>query len=483
MRDVEQSAGQRCCHLYETVAGRIATLIDHGTLRSGERIPSVRRMSRQQGVSIATAIQAYRVLENRGLIEARPQSGYYVKARFWTPPPEPSKSAPARRSASVTTGELMMRVQQAADSDGDFVNLGTAPPSPELVPARQLLRSLASAGRQSLALTSRCTARAGSTPMRVQIARRAMETGCVLGPDDIVATVGCQEALHLCLRAVAKPGDTIAVESPAYFGVLQLIDSLGLRVCEIPTYPREGVCLDELEKRLDACRVKACLFSLNFSNPLGSLMPDPKKQRLVELLATREIPLIEDDVFGDLHFTEERPRVAKSYDRKGLVLLCSSYSKTLAPSYRAGWCAPGRFRDRVNYLKYVTNLSSPVLPQLAIADFLANGGYDHHVRRIRRAYAEQVRRFSEAVARHFPPETRVSRPQGGYVLWLELPAQVDSVELFENAMAEKITFAPGPIFSPVGRFGHCMRLSCGQPWSDRIEDALIRLGRLVGRLM
>lgn len=469
-------------HLYETVAQRITSLIERGTLRSGERIPSVRKMSRQQQVSIATAIQAYRLLENRGLIEARPQSGYYVRPRVWAAPPEPSKSQPARRSTTVSNGELTMRVQRGADDRGNVVNLGTAPPSPELVPARQLLRSLASAGRQCLGQMARCEPSAGSLAFRTQVARRAMDAGCVLSPDDIVATVGCQEALYLCLRAATKPGDTIAVESPAYFGVLQLVETLGLRVCEIPTYPREGICLDELVKSLDCCRVKACLFTPNFSNPLGSLMPDDKKARMVEILADRNIPLIEDDVFGDLNFTVDRPKTAKAYDRKGLVLLCSSFSKTLAPSYRAGWCAPGKFLERITYLKYVTNLSSPSLPQLAVADFLANGGYDHHLRRIRRAYAEQVRRCSETIAKQFPAETKITRPQGGYLLWLELPKGVDAIELFERAAREKITIAPGPIFSPSGRYRNFIRLSCGNPWTEALERALVRLGHLVERM-
>ncbi len=468
--------------LYKQVALRIAELIEHGTLRAGERIPSVRELSEQEEVSIATVMQAYRVLESRGLIEARPQSGYYVRAKLWAPPPEPSKSQPTRSATRVSVNDLVMEVLKATHSPG-LVGFGAAMPSPQLLPTLQLHRTMASVARRHSSLCNSCDIPPGNLNLRTQIARRAMESGCTLSPDEIVTTCGCQEALNLCLRAVAKPGDTIAIESPTYYGILQIIEALGMKACEIPTFPREGVCLDELVKRLKCCRIKACMFSLNFSNPLGSCMPDVKKARLVKILADRGIPLIEDDLYGNLSHSPHRPTTAKAFDKNGLVLLCDSFTKTLAPGLRVGWTAPGRFRTQVEHLKFISSIGTPTLPQMAIAEFLANGGYDHHLRKLRRFYAEQVPRVTQAITKYFPAGTKVTRPTGGYVLWVELPSQINSLALFRKALAQKISIAPGPIFSAKQKLENFIRLSCGAPWSEAMDHALLKLGQLSSSLM
>src|SRR2546426_10880186 len=298
--------------LYKRVALRISELIEHGTLRPGERVPSVRRCSEQQNVSITTVMQAYRLLESRGIIEARPQSGYYVRAQRWSPPPEPAMSRPAPRAIQVRVSDLIMQVVKAGH-DPNLVRLGATLPSAELFPIKELNRTMASAARRAPVASHSYDPPPGNRALRVQVARRAMEAGCALSPDDIITTVGASEAINLCLRAVAKPGDVIAIESPTFFGILQIIESLGMRVCEIPTYPREGICLDKLEERLKCCRIKACVFTLNFSNPLGSCMPDEKKEQLVRMLARHKIPLIEDDIYGNLPFSGARPKAAKAF--------------------------------------------------------------------------------------------------------------------------------------------------------------------------
>lgn len=464
--------------LYERIAAQITRLIEEGTLQPGERIPSVRKLRQHQQVSITTVTQAYRLLESRGLVEARPQSGYYVRARRWVPPPEPEMVTPAPRSGKVQVGDLVMEVIKAT-RDPNLIRLGATMPSPELFPTAELNRAMGAVGRRFPIQANSYEPSPGHANLRVQIARRSLESGCMLSPDDVVVTCGTTEALNLCLRAVARTGDTIAIESPTFFGILQMIESLGMRACEIPTYPREGICLDELEARLDCCWIKACLFTLNYSNPLGSCMPDEKKRRLVEMLTAREIPLIEDDIYGNLTFGEARPKTAKSFDREGWVLLCDSFTKTLAPGYRVGWTAPGRFKVEVEYLKYVSTSATATLPQMAIASFLATGGYDHHLRKMRRFYAEQIQRMTEAIARYFPAGTRATRPAGGQVLWIGLPEPIDSLELYRRALAEKISIAPGPIFSAKRKFKNFIRLNCGNPWSPRLEGALARLGEMM----
>jgi DNA-binding transcriptional MocR family regulator len=463
--------------LYKQVALRISELIEHGTLRPGERVPSVRQCSAQQNVSIATVMQAYRLLESRGMIEARPQSGYYVRAQRWSPRPEPAMSKAPPRAVEVRVSQLVMQVVKAGRDPG-LVRLGATLPSPELFPIKELNRTMASVARRAPVAANSYDPPPGNLALRVQVARRAMEAGCTLAPDDIITTVGATEALNLCLRAVASPGDVIAIESPTFFGILQIIESLGMRVCEIPTYPREGICLDELEERLKCCRVKACVFTPNFSNPLGSCMPDEKKKQLVKILAERQIPLIEDDIYGNLAFGPSRPKVAKAFDNDGWVMLCDSFTKTLCPGYRVGWVAPGRFKEQVEFLKFVNTSATPSLPQMAVAEFLQSGGYDHHLRKIRRFYAEQVRRMTEAVSRYFPQGTKMTRPTGGMCLWIELPAEIDSLVVYQQAMAAKISIAPGPLFSAKQKFGNFVRLNCGNPWSEAIEEAICKLGEM-----
>jgi DNA-binding transcriptional MocR family regulator len=467
--------------LYERVADHICQLIDQGTLRVGERLPSIRKLSSQMDVSISTVLQAYVTLEGKDWIEARPQSGFYVRAAHLLPP-EPKPSTPSPLVTRVGVSELVAQVFQSAHNP-DIVQLGVSVPSVELLPIKRLNRLMAAA-------TVRAGARAlsydfppGYEPLRHEIAKRSIDWGGRLAADDIVTTHGTMEALNLCLRAVAKTGDVIAIESPAFYGTLQIIESLGMQALEIPTDPRDGIALDALASMIRRQKIKACLFVTNFSNPLGSCMPERNKKELVELLARREIPLIEDDIYGDLCFGPMRPKTAKAYDKAGLVMLCSSFSKTLAPGYRVGWTAPGRFRPQIESLKFTSSMATTTAPQMAIAQFLQNGGYDRYLRKLRRALNTHLQRMSSGISRYFPPGTKMTRPQGGYVLWVELPHSVDALELHRKALQAKISIAPGPIFSAKQRYKNFIRISCGQSWTEKIDHAVRTLGKLVEKLM
>lgn len=467
--------------LYRQLCSQITALIEKGSLRPGERVPSVRRLSAQFNVSISTVIQAYRLLESRGLLEARPQSGYYVRPRRWNPPPEPELILREPAVADLQVGDLIMQVVRDYQMPS-LIRLGATCATVGLHSPPALHRSLAAVARRSAQRGVEPDCLAGTAAFRTQVARHAVEAGCALSPSEILATSGATESVHLCLRALCQPGDLVAIESPTFFGFLQLIESLGLRAVEIPTYPREGLCLDALSYALEHQNIKACLFVLNFNNPLGSCMPDGTKEQLVRMLAEREVPLIENDIYGSLYFGKARPRVAKSFDRHGLVLLCDSFNKVLAPGYRAGWVAPGRFQSRIEYLKFITTDASASLSQLAIADFLANGSYEHHLRKLRRFYAGQIQRMTEAIVRDFPEGTRVTRPSGGQVLWVEMPPTVDSMTLYRRALAHRIAIAPGPIFTAKQKCRNFIRLNCGNPWSETIEEAVRLLGQLAGEM-
>jgi len=467
--------------LYERVASEVRGLIDAGVLAPGDRAPSLRRMSRQARVSIATVMQAYMALERKGYLEARPKSGFYVRARRPVEPSVPRPSSPRSAPRKVQFGDLVHTIFAVNRKPG-MISLGVANPSPELLPVKALIRATSQiANRHPLAALEYCF-QPGAEELRRQVALRAAALGCVVEPDEVIVTAGATEALAVSLQAVARAGDAIAVESPCYFIVLQLIERLGMLAVEIRTDPDEGISLEALERTLAEVDVRAVLLVPSFNNPLGSLVPQANRARLVELLGARGIPLIEDDIYGDLHFGDERPPLAKRFDERGLVLTCSSFSKTLAPGYRVGWVLPGRYRQAVMQWKQMTSPATASLPQLALAEFLHTGNYDRFLRRVRRTYREQVERMRLAIGEAFPPGTRVTRPQGGFVLWVELPKAVDGEALFRAALERGVSVAPGVLFSPTRRYRNFVRIACGLPWSEAIEGAIATLGELSHRL-
>lgn len=463
-------------HLYESIANDVAEQIRAGAYRPGSRLPSVRQYSGQKQVSVTTVLQAYRLLEDRGLIEARPQSGYYVRLPAISSPPEPEISSPQIDPCVVSKRELALMILHDAENPG-LVQLGAALPNPELLPTTKLNRILANLARESGPESNQVSFPPGYEGLRVQVARRQALAGCNLSPADIVVTAGCSEAMELCLRAVCKPGDIVAIESPTFFGVLQSIEALGLQALEIPTHPRDGISLSALRFAIEHNPVKACLVVANFNNPLGSCIPDANKRELATLMAKHEIPLIEDDISGEIYFSETRPLPIKAYDKHGLVLLCSSFSKDVGPGYRIGWTAPGRFRPVVEWLKSTATVGSPMLTQMAVAEFIASGGYDHHLRRLRRDYAYSVEQMTQSVMKNFPSGVRVTHPTGGFVIWVQLPDNVDALDLYSHALRAGVTLAPGDLFSATRQYRNFIRLNAAL-WNREIERAIERLGDL-----
>ena len=474
---------QKSTRLYEQIADHITRMIESRAYRPGERIPSVREMSTQKRVSVTTVLQAYGLLESQGLIEARPQSGYYARSRFSSsvPVPETFSHQCECDPTKVSIHELTMMVMRDVFNP-NLVPLGAATPNSALLPADKLNRILASIARRKSLESIKYDIPPGYKPLRIQIAQKSLKAGATINPDEIITTMGCIEAIDLCLRAVCKSGDTVAIESPTYFGILQSMESMGLKALEIPTHPSEGINIDTLMFALEQTPVKACLVISNYNNPLGSCIPDEKKKHLVSLLADLDIPLIEVDISGELHFSDVRPSVCKAYDKRGLVLLCSSFSKTLCPGYRVGWVAAGRYQSKIEWLKLTSSLATATLPQMAVTEYLQSGGYESHLRKIRRAYAFNVSNIYEAVIRNFPEGTRVSRPDGGFVLWIQMPESVDSLILYKMALQAGITLSPGYLFSATRRYKNFIRLNASR-WSDDINKGVIRLGEIVHKLI
>lgn len=463
-------------YLYQQLASQLAEQITMGLYQTGDRLPGVRKFSQQHSVSTATSVAVYRKLEDDGLIEARPRSGFYVRTQAAPNSDEPEISSPRSRPTPVTGQALALQLVKASNEPG-MIQLGAAVPAPAFLPTRQVEKAMAKANRQQRQRNAGYEFPPGVPELRRQISRRMTEIGCKVHADEIVITNGCQEALTLALRATTSPGDIVAIESPTFYGLLQVIDSLGLKALEIPTHPREGISVPALQLAIEQWPVKACILVANYSNPLGYRMSDSQKNRLVELLKSFKIPLIEDDVYGDLGFSQRRPSVCKSYDNHGEVLHCSSISKTLSPGLRVGWIAPGKHQQQVEYLKFVTNLATPTLPQLAVAELMENGQYERHLRKIRSEYARAVERMTKAVERLFPEGTRITRPQGGFVIWLELPGKNDSFQMAQKLLSKGISIAPGAIFSATGKYQNFLRLSCACEWDDRIERALATIAQ------
>ena len=470
--------------LYRDIALRINTRIEQGLYKPGERLPGVRLLSEQFGVSVSTVVQAQRQLENQGSIEARPRSGYYICQRPWLKPELPSPSRPPQKPMPVTGQELALQLARAANQD-DFVQFGAAVPHAAFLPLRALQRSLGKAARHYQQHANYCFP-PGLPELQAQIARRMLMNGDAVNPDDIVITDGCQEAVALSLRAVAKAGDVIAIESPTFYGLLQVIDSLGMKALEIPTDSQHGISLAALQMAVEQWPVKACVTIPNFSNPLGTLLADEHKQALVLLARQHRFALIEDDLYGDLGFAGDRPRSLKSFadDPQDQVFYCASFSKTVSPGLRCGWVhAPEAATERIMYLKHVTNLATSSLSQMALADYLAQGTHERYLRQVQPLYRQQVALFSQAISKYFPPGTRITQPAGGFVLWVELDPRVDTLVLTHRAIEHKISIAPGQIFSASQKYRNCIRLNCAQPWSPRLEAALIELGRLVQAML
>lgn len=463
---------------YEALAEEIAQSIRTGVLKLGDRLPSVRQTSTSRGVSPSTVFEAYYLLEAKGLIRARERSGYYVTAGAKLLPPEPEiSSQPTGESTVVDVSELVFEVLESIKTR-DVVPFGSAFPSPLLFPLARIAKSMAASLHEMDPWSTVDDLTPGNPSLRRQIALRYLADGLHVHTDEIVITNGALEALNLCLLAVARPGDSVIVESPTFYAALQALERIGLNAIEVPTHPREGIDLDALAHALERHSPKACWLMTNFQNPLGSLMPDERKQALVELLTSYDVPLIEDDVYGELYFGNKRPVSAKAFDTKGLVMHCSSFSKCLAPGYRVGWAAPARFVQQVSRLKLTTTLSASAPAQAALADYLAKGGYDKHLRQLRHSLSVQQTAMIQAVVRHFPKGTRATRPSGGYFLWIELPGQVNTLDLQRKALSLGISVAPGPMFSANRNFTNCLRLNYGHPWDHRSESAVETLGRL-----
>lgn len=463
---------------YEWVADRLRTAIRDGTFAPGSRLPGLRRACDHYGVSLSTALQAYRQLEAEGLIDARARSGYFVQAPPCSSHPEPQATELTGRTEAITVSARVLEMISASQRPG-CVNLGATLPDPALLPTRALRRMLAEAAAAPSSIGSYGSI-AGDPALRELIAQHMMLIGVRTSPDEIVTTNGgCMEALSVALRTVTRPGDTVAVESPTFYGLLQVLEDLGLRALELPTDPRTGLDPRTAPALAQAAGARALVTIPNAHNPLGYSMPDSAKKALVDCCAEAALPLIEDDIYGELAPEQHRPAPLKAWDEHGAVMLCSSFSKVLSPGLRVGWLLAGRQAERATEIKFRSSGTAAIAPQRALAEYLRRGRYDRVVRNAARHYAARLDRLRAHVAAHFPAGTRISRPVAGFALWVELPTEADATAIYQQALDQDIVIAPGELFAPADRYRHCLRLNAAAADDSRVPPAIEVLGRLV----
>ncbi len=463
--------------LYQQIADQLYTQITSGQLPVGSRLLSIREASVQYSASINTIRRAYELLEDRRVVQVHPKSGYEVTGLLPTGKQRPS-SQPTSGKACVVRTSIPVRLNSAV-SDGPVPTLGPAVQSPELMPMTEINRLITQVSRYYPERCHSYAAPPGALELRQAIAARLGEINIQATADEILITSGAKEAVYLSIKAATQPGDLVAVESPAYYALLEVLSSLNLKAIEIATDAEAGLNLDQLEHVLTKHDVKALVLCSNYSNPQGYTMSDPRKQAVYDMIQRHDILLIEDDVYGDLCFSPPRPKAFKSFDRDGRVMYCGSFSKTISPGLRLGWAIPGQLYSKVELLKLVVNQTTAMLPQLVVAEFLSSGGYDRHLRSIRSRLAKQCSQALQSIETHLPESVKVSTPSGGHVLWLELAKSVNAVELSEQALLQGIQIAPGPIFSASGGFQNYFRINTGFPWTAELDQQIARLGKLL----
>lgn len=466
---------------YATLAAILSQRIEQGLYPAGERLPSVRMLSQEHGVSISTVQQAYRLLEESQLVEARPKSGYFVRG-LRTLAELPAVTRPVQRPVDISQWEQVLELIRTKPRE-DLVQLGRGMPDISEPTLKPLVKALGHMGRHGDLRSLYYDNIQGVMGLREQIARLLLDSGCQISADQLVITTGCHEALSAGLRAVCQPGDIVAVDSPCFHGTMQTLKGLGMKALEVPTDPLTGISLEALEMALDQWPIKAILLTPNCNNPLGYIMPEARKQRLLTLAQRHDVAIIEDDVYGDIAYQYPRPRTIKSFDDDGRVLLCSSFSKTLAPGLRIGWIAPGRYLERVLHMKYIGTGSTATQPQLAIADFIRHGHYLQHLRRMRTRYQQNRDRMTGWIMKYFPPGTRVSQPRGGFMLWIELDDEFDTLRLNRYLEQQGVQIAVGSIFSASGKYRNCLRINYAPKLTPEIEQAVSRVGKTIQRLM
>ncbi|SEW51557.1 aminotransferase-like domain-containing protein [Chitinophaga arvensicola] len=464
---------------YISIANKFAKMIDDGIYKPGEKLPSIRSMHKKSGVSIGTILQSFNYLMDKDIVVSREKSGYYVNDNL-------AKSLPVPEVLPVSLSERTVHIDQLlqkmpVDRTGkDFVSFGNAVPDNRLLPFNSIKRAIQQTSRDVSGSYLSLETRYGNKQLCEAIAKRSMHWQGPVHANELVITNGAAEAMVCCLKAVTQPGDTVLVQEPCFFGIMQILELLGLKMATIPSHPTTGISVENIKAACRKLAIKACVFVSNFNNPDGASISTDQKKQIAGLANTLQMPIIEDDIYGDLFFKGGRRDTIKAYDKDGWVMYCSSFTKTLAPGLRIGWTAAGRFTYDVARIKAMMNHSTSCFSQRVILQLLTTGVLEKHLQKFRLEMQMNQHRYIAVIEKHFPAGTKVTQPGGGIYLWVELPDAVNTSVFLEKAFEHNISYAPGEIFSSKGKYLHYIRLSYSGLWEKKAEKALIKLGKLLG---
>ena len=455
--------------------GSLRQDIDAGIWLPGERLPSIRSLVVSKQVSKNTVLRALAELESSGYLYAKPRQGFFVTERKTQP-----ATASFRQTKLQASEVSLPAVFHTIMAKGAAFDL-TPEAEDKLIPTHlvELNRALGRAQKQAQSeVAFYYDAPGGDTLLKQQLRARYQHRNLAIADSDICITGGCQNALFLALSVCCEPGDTVAVESPCFYGVLQLLEQLRLQIVEIPSSAKTGMAVEQLKRALAAFPIKACVITPNFATPSGAQMQEDDKRALVALANEYEFTIVEDDIYGDLGFDQETVPLA-SYDTQDRVILCGSVSKSLSRDLRVGWVISRRWQSELLRLKLASQLAGSRVTQRALANFIRNGDYRRHLLRFKRSLQMQRNQLLSAMKSYWPKQAQYQVPHGGLALWVVLPQECDTNDLYQAMLPQGIILTPGSLFSSQGAFHHCLRLSFNQPYVGRRLTAIKTLGHVL----
>lgn len=463
---------------YEQIIEHINISIKNKVLPEGAKLPSLRHICNQFTCSMSVAMQAYSELEMQGTITSIEKSGFFVIPAKTKELPLPQKAPHTLKITTPKTKPIISRVVDLSNNSS-IISLGAGIPDKTILPLNKLNKIITRNTKEKPELLCTYTSGKGNLNLRNALISFLFKRGVIANSEDIIITNGCMEALSLAIRATTKENDIVAIENPVFFGLINLLRQLKRKVIEIPTDISTGINLDILEKVVKSNDVKICLVSSVFQNPLGFIMPEENKQKIVSLSKKFKFTIIEDDIYSETGFIQKTYRPISAYDNSNNVIYCSSFSKSISPGIRIGWIIPKKYIDICENMKFAESIGGPNLLQASMADFLTEGSYDYFIKHFRKKLANQMYAIKDAIKNYFPKNIKISNPHGGYFLWVELPSHIDSLKLFEEAITQGVSIVPGIAFTTTNRYRNCIRISAGAPVTEKTLTAISILGDLI----
>jgi len=461
---------------YESVVDLIKRRIHTGTLKVGDRLPSVRQLSEDIGYSTMTVHHAYELLEAEGVCEARPRSGFYVVD---LPAPMTEPGSNNHDGDGQTLKNLPDALLQICYSN-ELGAFGSFYPSPDLFDRNDINRLLRQLLRQGESRLVGCDSPQGDVQLRHEISRRVSRRGCIVTDGDIIVGNTSMSCFDMCLNAFTKPGDVVLVESPSYFPMLAGLNRKSLSMVEIYSHPRSGIDPEQFLHLVRANSIRVALLMGSHHYPTGVTYSEQAMRRVVEIARQHQVLILENDMFSDLSYDGSRQPSFKQHDPSDIVVQFGSFTASLPPAYGLGWIIAGTHTRRLMTHQYTHGLNSgDGIVQRAIATFLAIRSQDRHLRRLRGALAARMQRGLDLIAEHFPRECVVSPPAGGFMCWVRGPVGFNATDALLQAVESDFSFLPGPIFSIEASFRNFVALNFSFPWTAQNQTYLAKLGEMM----